>query len=220
MSDENNDDSSKNAEDLEVTIAQSSFNKKIGTARQEGRESERKRLEQEFQDKLNLIKEEARNEAKRIAEEEVLRLEEERAEKSQKKQTDEANKAITEKLTRKFNEGKEKIPDWDEQIKSYNWNIPEYNQMLPLLAQDDIDNPAEVLHHLCETGSIEKLAKRSTSFIMNKLKEISKTLDNSGKETSKNYSSPIKQLKPSHVNTKGDGQPTIEDFRKASWLKR
>lgn len=206
-----------------VTISQGALDGLIGDQRRAAAEKERAKVAAEYESKLQQLRDEART----AAEQTVRDLDRQRLETEQKRQKDQQdadliarNQAIKDRLVPKFAEGDKKYDDWKETVGSYNWQREEYAQILPLLAEESIENPEDVLHHLCDGNHIEKLSSKNPAFILNKLKEISESLKGSKKDQSFDHiPEPIKSLKPSHVKTKGDGNMTMQDFKKAKWLK-
>lgn len=210
-----------------VQMSQGALDGLLGSAKREAAERERQKNLSEIEHIKEEARAEARVEARAEAERQVQQMEKRRLEEqqnqqkqAQQKQLDDAQKAIKDKLVPKFEEGRKKYGDWQDTVLSYDWQKAEYAEILPLLAQDEIDNPDDVLHHLCEGAHIEKLTSKNKAHVMAKLKEISQSLKSSReKSVVENPIEPIKPLKPSHVKSKGDGDYTIEDFRKASWLR-
>lgn len=206
-----------------LTISQGALDGLIGEQRRAAAEKERAKVAAEYEGKMQQI----RDEAKSAAEQTVRELDKQRLEAEQKKQSDKQSaemaardQAIKDRLIPKFAEGDKKYDDWKETVGSYNWQKEDYAQILPLLAEDSIENPEDVLHHLCNGNHIEKLASKNPAFILAKLKEVSESLKGSKKDQIVDtIPEPIKSLKPSHVKTKGDGNMTIEDYRKVKWLK-
>ena len=207
-----------------VQISQDALNGLLGSTKREATEKERSRLEAEFEAKAEKIREEAGKKAAEIAkteaQREVREMRKQELDEANEKQISAAQQQIKDKLLPKFEEGKTKFSDWNDTVGSYEWNKPEFAEILPLLAQDGIDNPEEVLRDLCASGDIVKLTHRNKAFIMNELKRASESLKTEKDKSQLNVlPEPIKPLKPSHVKTKGDGDQTIEDFRKARWLR-
>jgi hypothetical protein len=207
-----------------VQMSQGALDGLVGNAKREAAERERTKLAVEYEAKMEKMKEQALMDAEvraeAAAERKVQELEKKRLEQLNAKQLEDAQKQITEKLAPKFKEGGEKFSDWKDTVLSYDWHKAEYAEILPLLAQEGIDNADEVLHHLCSNGHVEKLASRNKTYVMAKLKEMSESIKTEKEKPVLNVPpEPIRSLKPSHVKTKGDSDYTIEDFRKAKWLK-
>lgn len=207
-----------------VQISQDALNGLLGSTRREAAEKERQRMESDYEIKLKQAYEESQRMAAEIAEQraekKVKELRDQEIEKERAKQQADAEQQIKDKLLPRFEQGQKNFADWEETVHSYDWQREEFNKILPLLAQDGIDNPEEVLRELCASGDIVRLSTRRADYVMSEIKKTSESLKAAKDKSSLNVlPDPIKPLKPSHVKTKGDGDLTIEDFRKASWLK-
>lgn len=204
-----------------VQISQGALDGLIASSKREAAEKAR---QQALAD-IEKVKEEARAVAKAETEKQFQEMHIQHQKETQaakQRELDTAQEQIKSKLIPKFEEGRKKYTDWQDTVLSYDWQKPEFSEILPLLAQDEIDNADEVLHHICNDGHVEKLAHRNKAHVMSKLKEISQSLKSvkeKSHDTVDTVVEPIKPLKPSYVKTKGDDAYTIEDFRKASWLK-
>ena len=204
-----------------VQISQNALNGLVGEAKREAAEKERAKVSAEYDAKMQKIQEEAEKRAEQAAERKFEEMTKKRQEEHVQAQLNEAQKAIQDKLKPAFAKGAKKYGDnWKETVLSYDWEKPDYAELLPLLAQDGIDNPEEVLHHIAKEGHVEKLSSKNKAYIMEKLKQISTSIKDDEKPSVVDApQEPIRSLKPSHTKTKGDGELTIEDFRKASWLR-
>lgn len=187
------------------------------SSEERGAQKERARLQAEYEALRQKDREEAAQIAREAAQKQVEEMHKKNLEREQERQQAKIDENIKEKLLPKFTEAKEKYSDWTDTVLSYDWQKPELAQILPLLA--DVDEPDEVLRDLCASGNIEKLMHKRVDHILNELKRTSDSIKNRREKSTDHLPEPIKPLKPSHVKTKGDGDYTIEDFRKASWLK-
>lgn len=186
----------------------------------------REEVQTEFDKKLDDVRKESEDSARRVIKEEEGRRQQEA---TQKKERDEAEKIqkhfeeIGAKLKPQLESARAKFSDWDEEVDSVDWERPQFNKILPLLGEDGVvENAGEVLHHICSNGHLEKLSSRNPAFIKKKLHEISASIGKSRDVIDKKTttSEPMKSLKPSHVTTKGDGEMSVQDYRKAFRNKR
>lgn len=201
-----------------VQMSQGALDGLIASSKREAAEKARQQALVE----LEKVKEEARAEARAETGRQFQEMQNKRQQEEQvakQKELDAVQEEIKSKLVPKFEEGRKKYSDWQDTVLSYDWQKKEFAEILPLLAQNDIDNADEVLHHICEGGHVEKLANKNKAHVMAKLKEISQSLKSSKEKPIETAVEPIKPLKPSHVKSKGDDAYTIEDFRKVKWLR-
>lgn len=216
------DGSNTSGDSALVQISQGALGALIGSAKRETAEKVAERTRQEvsaeYEQKLAKVVEQAGAIAEqKIREADRARFDEEQRKVNEKNQAQmqEATNAIRNKLVPKFEAGAKKYSDWNETVESLRWaDDKQLSAIVPLLAEEGIENPEDILHHICAEGHIHKLKDRTPTFVLSKLREISDSFKNKRTVSTKVPNEPIRSLKPSHVR-KGDGDHrTIEDFRR------
>lgn len=208
----------------QVQMTQTELDALVGGVKRTAVEKGIARGKAEYMQELESLKEELRREAQEAAkaalyerEEKARKIESERQEQEESERQANLVKTVKARVEPKFEAAKQKYADWMEEVDSIDWQRPEYGKVLAILAPDTtIENPEDVLHHICVNGHLDKLASRSPSYIANKLREINSSLESSKIDTDEKpvHHEPVKSLKPSHVSNKGDGDLTVADFRK------
>ena len=207
-----------------VQMTQAELDALIGGVKRTASEKGLMRGKAEASQELETLKEELRREAQEAAraalddrEEKARKKEVERQEQEEADKHTQLVQTVKARVEPKFEAAKQKYADWNDEVESIDWNRPDYGKVLAILAPDtSIENPEDVLHHICVNGHLDKLASRSPSYIASKLREINASIESSKADVAEKpvHHEPVKSLKPSHVSNKGDGDLTVADYRK------
>lgn len=159
-------------------------------------------------------------------EDDMRRITREEVEKAQKKLIHEAqvqNEVST--FMNRINAAKDKHPDLVQKLQDM--GIEQVPQLVPLL--NSVDNTADAIADLAENphkiGTILSLMRESPHLAAQAVKRLSKSITDNDKAMQSmnsvaNTKEPLSQVTASNVSGGADGQMSVKDFRKQSWMRR
>lgn len=210
----------------EKMLTQSQVNKIVQSAKEQAAQKARREAEEKYQSELERLAEQKANATSSKEEMDVEKLHQELEEKyNQKRQQEQLEKemqVVADKYLTTVESAKKQYDDYDKIMADF--DPQEFPEIVVLLS--NVENAPDVLYELGKNSgklaNIDYWAKRSPRTAAKELKKLSDSIrmnqDALAEAASNGVSAPLDRLQPTNV-TGSNGKKSINDLRKADWLR-